>query len=132
MRKAVALALSLAVQAAALGAPLVHTHPDEHATAHHAGRSMHVHWSGHGQPHHHDDHTDGPAFGIADEDRAVFVNVFVAVPVPLFSVPSPAPAVFTLAVPAERASERGLDVVRSHDPPSLHSLPSRAPPSFLS
>lgn len=129
VRRVVAVVLSLAVQAAAMGAPLVHAHPDEHATEHHAGRSLHTHWSGHDQAHH---HSDTPAFTTADYDRAVFVNFFVAVAVAHIVAASAVPPVFLLAAPTERAAQRGLDVVRSHDPPHVRSLPSRAPPVFLS
>jgi hypothetical protein len=129
VRKAVALALSLAVQVAALGAPLVHAHPDEHATAHHNGRSMHTHWSGHERSHH---HGDTPAFSTADSDRAVFLNVFVAVAAPHVAAPALPQAIFALLVPMERAAHRGVEVVRSHDPPGVSSPPLRAPPAFLS
>ena len=45
-RKALAIVLLLAVQGAALGAPLAHAHPDDHETDHHRGRAVHVHWAG--------------------------------------------------------------------------------------
>lgn len=129
VRKVIALALSLAVQAAALSAPLVHAHPEDHDTDHHRAREVHTHWAGHGSSH---DSPDGPTFDAAEHDRAVFLNAFVAVP----RTPSSAPALtltaFALPVPAERPAHRGIEVVRSHDPPPIRSLPARAPPAFLS
>lgn len=129
VRRVVAIALALAVQGAALTSPLVHAHPDEHATGHHAGREVHTHWAGHDQSHH---SPDAPAFDRADQDRAVFLNTFVAVAVPAFPAPVLTPAVIELPVPAERAAHQAIDITHGHDPPYSRSLPSRAPPAFLS
>ena len=129
MRKVIALALSLAVQATALSAPLVHAHPDDHATEHHGSRTVHTHWAGHAQSH---DTSDTPAFGTDDHDRAVFLNAFVAVAASSLPAQAIAPDAFELPVPAERPAHRILEVVRSHDPPSLRSVSSRAPPALLS
>jgi hypothetical protein len=129
VRKVIALALAIAVQAAALSAPLVHAHPDDHATEHHSAREVHTHWASHGAVH---DSSDGPSFDAADHDRAVFLNAFLAVAassLPAFGVTH---AVFELPVPAERAAHRFIEIGRSHDPPSFRSLPARAPPAFLS
>lgn len=129
MRKVIAVALSLAVQAAALSAPFVHAHPDDHATEHHGARAVHTHWAGHAQSHH---SSDATALGTDDHDRAVFLNAFVSV------APSALPAlgvthgVFALPVPAERAAHRGVEITHSHDPPFFRSLSSRAPPALLS
>ena len=130
MRALGVLALSVALQAAALTAPLVHQHPDDDATDHHRGRTVHSHWTGH----QHDEGLTvrGPALTEADPDRAVFLNSFVAVR----EVRAPAPALsfetVELSAPAERRPYRAIEVVRSHDPPIGTSLPSRAPPSHLS
>lgn len=129
MRKALAVALVTAIQLAALGAPLVHAHPDERATAHHDGRTVHTHWAGHG---HAPRTTHTPVIDHADDDRAVFLTVFVAVAPEPLSTPEAPPAVFELAVPAERAAHRVIDIAPGHDPPHLASIPSRAPPSLLS
>ena len=129
MRKVIAVALALAVQATAVSAPLVHAHPDEHATPHHAGRAVHTHWAGHGQSHH---SSNAPAVGTADHDRAVFLNAFVAVAVSPVPAPGVTPAILDLPVPAERPAHRIFDTARSHDPPFFRSLSSRAPPVFLS
>lgn len=129
MRKLIALALSLAVEAAVLSAPLVHAHPDDHATEHHGARTVHTHWDGHAQSRH---RSDAPALETTDHDRAVLVDAFVAVAassLPAFGVSH---AVFALPVPAERAAHPVIQIVRSHDPPSFRSLASRAPPALLS
>ena len=129
VRKVIALALALAVQAAALSAPLVHAHPDDHATEHHGAREVHTHWAGHAASH---NSSDEPSLDAADHDRAVFLNAFLAVAASSFPAFGVTHAVFELPVPAERAAHQVIEVGRSHDPPSFRSLPSRAPPAFLS
>ena len=129
VRRVVAVAVVLAIQAAALNAPLVHAHPDEHATAHHAGRAVHTHWGGHAHAH---DSADAPAVQADDHDRAVSLTAFVAVAASALPAPGLPPAHSDLPVPAEQRAHRTADVVRSHDPPQLSSLPSRAPPTCLS
>ena len=129
MRKIVALALVLALQGAGLSAPLVHAHPDEHDTDHHHGRQVHTHWAGHASSH---APSDGPSLDTADADRALFLHAFVALPRTLSSAPGVTLAAFVFPVPAERPAHRGIDVVRSHDPPPLRSRPARAPPTLLS
>jgi hypothetical protein len=124
------LALSVALQATALSAPLVHEHPDDATTDHHHGRTVHSHWAGH---QHDDDHsTEGPTLTAVDHDRAIFFSSFVAVK----EIPAPAPALsfetFELSTPPEQRPYRAIEVVRSHDPPVFQSLCSRAPPSCLS
>jgi hypothetical protein len=130
VRKVIAVALALALQAAGLSAPLVHAHPDDHETEHHAGRAVHAHWAAH--PHAPGHAGDEPALTASDDDRAVFLDAFLAVPVSQMTVSAAAPAVFHLHVAAERAALGGVDVVRSHDPPDRRLLPPRAPPAFLS
>lgn len=129
VRKALVFVLSFAIQAAALSAPLVHTHPDDHATEHHGGRTMHAHWSGHSHSAH---PLDSPALEPPDHDRAVFLTAFLAVAGFSLVTPSVPPVVFELPVPAESAAHRAVDIAHGHDPPYLQSLPSRAPPTFLS
>lgn len=130
MRALGVLALSVALQAGAVTAPLVHEHPDDAATDHHRGRTIHSHWTGH----QHDDGPTarGPSLTEADHDRAVFLDIFVAVR----EVRAPAPTLsfepVELSAPAERRPYRAIEVVRSHDPPIGASLSSRAPPSCLS
>lgn len=129
VRKVVAIVLALAVQGAALTGPLVHAHPDDHATDHHSGRTVHTHWAGHPQSRH---QGDIPSLATEDHDRAVFLGSFIAVAGTIQSAPAVSHSVFVLPVPVERAAHRGLEVVRSHDPPYVGSLSSRAPPAFLS
>lgn len=127
VRKITALALCLAVQGAALTGPLVHAHPDDLATAHHAGRAIHTHWGGHA---HASAPSGTPAVASEDHDRAVFLNAFLAAETAVAPSFVLVQAVFELPVPAERAPHRGIDAGRSHDPPLIGSLPSRAPPTF--
>ena len=129
VRKVVALALSVAIQAAGLSAPFVHAHPDDHDTDHHAGRAVHTHWASHGHAHH---AADTPAFESVDEDRAVFLNAFVAVTVLAMASPVVVSVAVELSVPPERAAHRVIEIEPGHDPPARRSLASRAPPVFLS
>ena len=133
VRKAIAVALSLAVQAALLAAPFVHAHPDDHRTTHHSGRAVHAHWASHAETAHPPDHdSHASTLEAGDHDRAVFLTLFVAVAAQHDAVPLAAQPMFDLPLPEARAPKRGVEVVRSHDPPFSTSLPSRAPPAFLS
>jgi hypothetical protein len=124
-----AVALSVALQAAGLSAPLVHAHPDEHVTEHHSGRAVHTHWDGHTATHH---TSDDPAVRAADHDRAVFFNAFVAVSVSTLPTQAVVPVVGQLPVPAERSAQSTIEITNGHDPPFYRSLSSRAPPTLLS
>jgi hypothetical protein len=125
----IAVTLSLAFQAAVLSAPLVHAHPDDRATDHHGGRAVHSHWAGHAWPH----HAPGtPALESTDPDRAVFLSALAAVPTRSLPALGVTHGFFTLQAPAERAPHRVVEFVHGHDPPSLRSLPPRAPPAFQS
>jgi hypothetical protein len=129
VRKVIAVTLALVVQGTALTAPLVHAHPDDHATAHHSGRSVHTHWGAHEHsPHFGDD----VAIGADDHDRAVFLYAFVAVAGTPLAPVAVAQQPFEFLVPSERQAHHNVHVVHSHDPPIQGSLPSRAPPTFLS
>lgn len=128
VRNAVAVALALALQAAGLSALLVHAHPDEHATGHHAGRTVHTHFAG---------HTHAPAPGTtslaaADHDRAVFLETFIAVTPSSPLLAGATEDVFDVPFAAERRPHRAFEVVHGHDPPSLRRRSSRAPPALLS
>lgn len=129
VRKAIAVALTVTIQGAALAGALVHAHPDDHATAHHHGRAVHTHWAAHApgaQP------TGAPAVGTADHDRAVFLNAFVAVAGSLIPAAAAPQDVFEVPVPPDGVGRRGVEVVRSHDPPPFPTVSSRAPPARLS
>jgi len=129
VRRIVAIVLALAVQGAALTGPLVHAHPDDHATDHHSGRAVHTHWAGHPQSPH---QSDTPSLETEDQDRAIFIGSFIAVAGTIQSAPAVTHSVFVLPVPVERVAHRGIEVVRSHDPPYVRSLSARAPPALLS
>lgn len=129
MRKALAIALSLAVQGAALGAPLMHAHPDDHATEHHGARAVHAHWRGHS---HSPRSSKVPAVDADDHDRAVFLNAFVGVAATVFPAGATVRGIFELSVPTEMAVHRPVEVAHSHDPPSFGPLLPRAPPALLS
>jgi hypothetical protein len=125
----IALALSLAIPAGAVTIPLAHAHPDDHATAHHSGGAAHTHWRAHPQSHR---SQVAAALRADDDNRAVFLNTFVAVAPSALPVPGITPGAFPVVVPAERPGYRAAEVTRSHDPPYFRTLPSRAPPAFLS
>jgi hypothetical protein len=128
VRKVIAAVLSLGLPVAGLCALFVHAHPDDHATAHHDGQAVHAHVAGHRAPSQHAE--TGQTLEDDDHDRAVYVSAFVAVAVATFSAPEFVATSLELPVPTERAAHRPVDVVHSHDPPSVHSLTSRAPPLF--
>lgn len=129
MRKVIAVTLSLAVHAAAIGAPFVHAHPDDHATGHHGPRAIHSHRAGHAASHH---HAGGPALQTEDHDRAVFLGAMAAVAASTLDAPGVTHGVFVLPVPVDGVVHRGLEIAHGHDPPLLVGIPSRAPPACLS
>lgn len=128
MRRLLAAVLTAAVQVALVGAPLVHAHPDDHATEHHHGRAVHAHWTGHSHSPH---QADTPVLGSPDHDRAVFLSAFVAVAVSAFATPATSHSSYELPSPAETAAHRSVGVVHGHDPPFLQPRTSRAPPACL-
>ena len=117
---------------AAVCAPFQHVHPDDHATAHHDGPAVHAHVA----PHTHDAHeaadSGQPVLGDVDHDRAVPLQVVVAVPQGGGHIaPALPPALDPLARP-ERPAHVSVVVVHGHDPPVASLLASRAPPARLS
>jgi len=132
-RSLTAVALSAAIPLGALCAPLVHAHVDGHDADHHGSHEIHAHLSQHS-------HSGHPASSTAaavrvEEDeagRAVYLQLFVAVAHASFDVPAAVATSWDFPVPAERPARHSLRVVHGHDPPFLTSLPSRAPPAFLS
>lgn len=129
-RRCVAIGLVIAVQLAALSAPLVHAHPDDRATDHHRAREIHAHFDSHATR----SHTTGePALDHpGGDDRAVFVHLFIGVTTPGVALPAVVPVVFDLAEPNTRRSLRPIYGTHGHDPPLLRRSASRAPPPFLS
>ena len=124
------IGLSMAVQLATLSAPLVHVHPDDHATDHHRAHEVHAHFERHAVPARPADETivDHPEAS----DRAVFLRLFVGVATAEFDLPAAVPACFALTPPGEGRSMRALYGFHGHDPPFIRSRSSRAPPAFLS
>ena len=129
LSKFVAVVLVVAVQATAVGAPLVHAHLDNHTTDHHGARTVHSHFSGH-----HSSHSPDIGLRVEDNDaeRTVFLQLFVAVGVASFgSLPAVVES-FEISVPAEAPRRQLFWVVHGHDPPFTRSRPARAPPANLS
>jgi hypothetical protein len=127
VRTVIALALSLAIPAGALTIPLAHAHPDDHATSHHSGGAAHTHWRGHAQSHR---SQAAAALRADDDDRAVFLNAFVAVASSTVRVPGITQGACPVVVPVEQPGYRAAEVTRSHDPPYIRTLSSRAPPAL--
>jgi hypothetical protein len=127
--------LAAALPLAALCAPLVHAHIDDHHADHHDNHHdapvVHSHFSGHSDaapP----VHPDEARLGTHDDQLAISLQVFVAVGAASLHLPVAPPISVLLAAPVETAAHVPVDVVHGHDPPLRLSLPSRAPPAFLS
>lgn len=129
MRKVLSVVLAWSLLAAGLTAPLVHAHPDAHASDHHDGDAVHAHWGGH---EHAPRQADEPSLDASNHDRAIYLNPFLAEAGAPLPDPGVMPGVFTLPVPPERTAVRRIEVVRSHDPPARFSTAPRPPPPFLS
>ena len=128
-RRLLAFGLSVAIQAAALSAPLIHAHLDDHDDDHHGAGRIHAHLDGH-RPHDHDD-ADAPALqGEESPERVVGVPLFVAAQPETPIEPALAPAPFELPSVATSLMRRRPGEVRSHGPPAPSSLAARAPPAF--
>jgi hypothetical protein len=126
-RRLVAAALVVAVQFAALLAPFVHAHPDDHDTDHHAAHAIHAHLSGHGHAARAVRH-EAASVDDNGHDRAVFLQIFLSETAHAVQVATAVPETFELATPEERPAQRTLQVVHGHDPPIRALLGSRAPP----
>jgi hypothetical protein len=131
LRKLIAIGLSAAVQAAAIGAPLVHIHTGGHESAHHHGRqAVHAHLAGHSSSHQH--RPTGRSVDDNDAERTVYLQLFTAVSVSSSSLPPAVVSSSHLNIPAPAAPRHVFQTVHGHDPPSARSLSPRAPPVFLS
>jgi hypothetical protein len=126
VRRALAIVLGLALQAAALSAPLTHAHPDNAATGHHRERTVHTHWAGHSRAH---GTSGGPIIDADDHGRAVFLGAFVAVASAQLHAVGLSLSPFVLPVPVERAAHPSVEVTHGHDPPIVSNVSSRAPPT---
>src|SRR5688572_32002807 len=127
IRTLTAVGLSVAIPLGALCAPLVHAHVDDHDADHHRTHKIHAHVS------HHSSHSTAAESRVHDDeaDRAVSLQLFVAVAPASFDVPAAVVTSWDLGALAESPARHSLRVVHGHDPPFLTSLPSRAPPAFL-
>lgn len=129
VRSILSVVLLVAFEASALTMPFVHAHPDEHATEHHAAHAVHSHFATHAVSR---THSTRPVIGDDDDDRPVYLQLFVAVGAQPLPVGGTALTVFDLPMPAETPALSSVPVVHGHDPPLSHSLAPRAPPAFLS
>ena len=130
-RRLLALSLTVAIQAAALSAPLVHAHVDDHHDDHHAGARIHAHAGGHGASHH--DGTEAPALREQESpEQAVAIPMFVATETAAPIQPSIIQAPFLLTAAAVSLMRRAPHDVRSHGPPGVTIRSPRAPPLHLS
>ena len=144
-RTLTAVGLLLAIPLGSLNAPLVHAHPGESGTDHHHTREIHAHVGGHPSAHavdhgvahdgvaHKGVTSDGVApqgAGLDDHvaERAISLQLFVAVPQASFDVPAAVLTIWRVSAPAEAAAHHPLRVVHGHDPPLIASTGSRAPP----
>ena len=119
-----AACLALVMPLVAFSAPLLHVHPDEHATDHHQGGTVHAHF------HSHEQAPAGPVVDHEDTDRAIQAQVFVAVtPDPPEAPAAPAHS-FVVVVAQDAARGRSPQVTHGHDPPILASHGPRPPPAF--
>ncbi len=133
IRTLTAVWLSVAIPLGALSAPLVHAHLDELDTDHHRAHEIHAHVTGHASlPTTLPTTTAGPRLDDHDAERAVSLQLFVAVAQASFDVPAAVVASSQLATPAEAPARHSLRIVHGHDPPFISSLGSRAPPAFPS
>jgi hypothetical protein len=128
VKRLLAFGVAVAVQIGAVWAPFLHAHVDEDA-GHHQPTAVHAHLSGHAPSH--AAHC-GMALDEPDHDRAIYLQVFVAVQTVPFEVPAAAPALFDLTAPPEQPAHVTVEVTHGHDPPLVSALDSRPPPSFLS
>ncbi len=141
IRTLTAVGLSVTIPLGALSAPLVHAHLDELDTDHHRAHEIHAHVAGHSSlptalpttlPTVLPTTTDGLRLDDHDAERAVSLQLFVAVAQASFDVPAAVVASSQLGTPAEAPARHSLRIVHGHDPPFVGSLASRAPPAFPS
>jgi len=130
-RALVAVSSVVALQLAALGAPLLHAHLDDDPHGHHDAARVHAHLGGHAT--HHATPRDTPAIDENEgAERATGLQLFVAVePVP-FLIPALPQSRYALPAPLESMMRRPPAVAHSHDPPGVRPATSRAPPVFPS
>jgi hypothetical protein len=126
-----ALVLAVVVPVGAVCAPFLHAHVDEdhhHATSVHAHVTSHV--SSHGSTH--DAHETPELEADGGHDRAIYLELFVAVQTTPLATPDLPVASFTLTASSERSPRTPVLVSHGHDPPFDDALDSRPPPLSLS
>jgi hypothetical protein len=132
-RKCVAGLLVSALPVAALLGLVLHAHPDDHNTDHHAAHVIHAHFGGHEQGHHEARRDGHPVYDDADDhDRAVYFESFVGEATASFVIAAAVPLEIDIPTPEVQAAQPPVQVVHGHDPPLCSQLAPRAPPSFLS
>jgi hypothetical protein len=109
-------------------APFLHAHLDADHDDHHS-TSVHAHFSSHAPARiaH-----DGVSVEEADRDHAIYLQVFVAVEASVLQTPALPRATFAVVPVIEHTPRTFALVTHGHDPPLVHALDSRPPPSFLS
>ena len=124
IRRVLTFGLAVAVQTGTVWGPFLHAHVDEDHDDHHS-TPVHAHFSGHAPSHavH-----KGVAVDEPDHNRAIYLQVFVAVQPAAFEIPAIAPALFDLAAPPERPAHVTVEITHGHDPPLVSALDSRPPP----
>ena len=126
-RRLLAISLTIALQAGALTAPLVHAHLDDHHDDHHAAGPVHAHLDGHALEH---QALSGMPAIHAEESpwSVVHIPLFVAEHADVWLEPALPQAPFLFVDAGESLMRQPPDVVRSHGPPSVRPSSSRAPP----
>jgi hypothetical protein len=132
IRRLLALGLALAVPAGAVCAPFLHAHVDADHDDHHS-TSVHAHFSSHAPAHvqHARFSEGGVSIEDADRDHAIYLQVFVAVEASVFQSPALPRAVFAPIPVIVHTPRTFVLVTHGHDPPLVHALDSRPPPSHL-
>jgi hypothetical protein len=126
-RRSIAWILTIALPVGTLYGPFLHAHVEEDGNHHHQ-TEVHAHLSGHERSH--QEHHDGITVQEPEHERAIYLQVAVAVATALFDVPVAPPPSFGLGVLAERPAHPAVEVTHGHDPPLVDALDSRPPPSL--
>ena len=126
IRKLCAAGLAVAIPLATLGTPPVHVHMGDGAARH----VVHAHFSSH---HASPTPTNRPGlYRAKGQGDTLFLQLFVAMAAHTFSAPFVVASPIELSRPSDMGANRHVEGGRGHDPPTLVSLPSRAPPALLS
>jgi hypothetical protein len=128
IRRCIALALAVAVQAMLVELPALHAHLDNHVTEHHQSRTIHSHFDEHHSIRRH----DGLRIQTGDHDAAVSFIAIAALTTTSFTTIGLTVATAVLPTPVIRVVAPTFEVTHAHDPPWAGSLPARAPPASLS